>query len=119
MNKKDYVKFYSHFLSEYYNIPEEGSIYTPEILDVIDKYTKWLKANGLKAKPNGLPITFKKKKTKPTGRNPNIVKRNKKISSDYFALTGKGDMKAKAAREKLAKKYSLKPSSIESILKKG
>ncbi len=39
--KKDHVKFYYHYLSEYYNIPKEGSIYTPEILDVIDKYTKW------------------------------------------------------------------------------
>tara|TARA_B100002051_G_C16443184_1_gene489973 strand:- start:7 stop:366 length:360 start_codon:yes stop_codon:yes gene_type:complete len=119
MDKKDYIKFYSHYLSEYYNIPEERSIYTPEILDVIDKYTKWLKANGLKAKPDGFPTTFKKKKTKPTGRNPDIVKRNKKIGSEYFALTQNGDMKAKAAKEKLAKKYGLKPLSIESILKKG
>ena len=119
MDKKDYVKFYYHYLSQYYNIPKESSIYTPEILDVIDKYTKWLKANGLKAKADGFPNTFKKKKTKPVGRNPNIVKRNQKIIRDYYVLTEKQGMKAKSAREKLAKEHSLKPSTIETICKKG
>ena len=119
MSSKDSYKIFHHYLRKHYDIPIGKSIYTDEILDVIDKYTKWLKANGLKAKPDGFPTTFKKKKTKPTGRNPNIVKRNKKIGSEYFALTQNGDMKAKAAKEKLAKKYGLKPLSIESILKKG
>jgi len=119
MDKKNYIKFYSHYLSQYYDIPQQDNIYTDEILDVIDKYTKWLKTNGLKAKSDGFPTTFKKKKTKPVGRNPNIVKRNKKIIKDYYVLTEKQGMKAKAAREKLAKKHSLKPSTIETICKKG
>ena len=69
MDKKDYIKFYSHYLSEYYNIPEERSIYTPEILDVIDKYTKWSQVRILSGVLEDNPIISQK----PLGKSGGFV----------------------------------------------
>ena len=119
MNKKKYNKFLQHNIMRHYLVPKDDDIYTDEILRVIAKYTKWLKANGLKAKPDGFPTTFKKAKTKPKGRNPEIIRRNDKILKEYYKLTEKKGLKAKVARDILSKKYNLKPSSIQTICKRG
>ena len=103
-------------ISKNWDIPKNIS---SSRLEKIIEYSKWLKKNNLKANPNGYPNNFKKKKTKPKGRNPEIIKRNKNILLEYYNLTEKKGLKAKVARQMLADKYNLKPSSIQTICKKG
>ena len=116
MNKNITTEFIFRHISKEWDIPKNISF---SRLEKIIEYSKWLKKNNLKANPNGYPNNFKKKKTKPKGRNPEIIKRNEKIILEYYKLTEKKGIKATVARETLAKKYNLKPSSIQTICKRG
>ena len=110
------TEFIFRHIAKDWDIPKNISF---SRLEKIIEYSTWLKKNNLKANPNGYPNNFKKKKTKPKGRNPEIIKRNEKILLEYYKLTEKKGIKATAARDILAKKYNLKPSSIQTICKKG
>ena len=115
-NEEDYVIF---FRKKYY-FPKDSIIYTSENLGKMHEYAEWLKEHGLKAAPSGYPDNFKKKKvTKPKGRSPRIAKRNKDIYEDYKKLHRTIGLETKVAIKKIAKKYGLKYSTIDTIIKRG
>ena len=117
-DKKSKENFIDYF-HETYHFPFTN-IYTSERLRSIHEYAEWLKEHGLKAAPSGYPDNFKKKKvTKPKGRSPRIAKRNKAIYEDYRKLHRTKGLQTKVAIKKIAKKYGLKYSTIETIIKKG
>ena len=115
-NEEDYVIF---FRKKYY-FPKDSIIYTSENLGRMHEYAEWLKEHGLKAAPSGYPDNFKKKKvTKPKGSNPKITKRNKAIAKLYGNLHTTKQLTPEAAIKKIAKKYGLKYSTIDTIIKRG
>ena len=117
-NKKSKENFIDYF-HETYHFPFTN-IYTSERLRSIHEYAEWLKEHGLKAAPSGYPDNFKKKKvTKPKGSNPKITKRNKAIAKLYGNLHTTKQLTPEAAIKKIAKKYGLKYSTIETIIKRG
>jgi hypothetical protein len=116
MKKNIITEFYFKHISKDWDIPKNISF---NRLEKIIEYSTWLEKNNLKANTNGYPNNFKKKKTKPRGRNPLIMKRNKQILTEYYKLTEKNGLKSTVAREQLAKKFNLRPSSIQTICKKG
>ena len=117
-DKKSKENFIDYF-HETYHFPFTN-IYTSERLRSIHEYAEWLKEHGLKAAPSGYPDNFKKKKvTKPKGRSPKIAKRNKAIADLYGNLHTTKQLTPEAAIKKIAKKYGLKYSTIETIIKKG
>ena len=67
-------------------------------------------------------LTAKEKPTnkggRPKGRKKSTIKRNAAIELAYSKLRIKG-YTAKASKEKLAKKYGLAVSTIDTILKRG
>jgi len=69
-----------------------------------------------------LNLTAKEKPTnkggRPKGRKKSTIKRNAAIELAYSKLRIKG-YTAKASKEKLAKKYGLAVSTIDTILKRG
>ena len=117
-DKKSKENFIDYF-HETYHFPFTN-IYTSERLRSIHEYAEWLKEHGLKAAPSGYPDNFKKKKvTKPKGSNPKITKRNKAIAKLYGHLHNTKQLKTEAAIKKIAKKYGLKYSTIDTIIKRG
>ena len=56
-----------------------------------------------------------KKKTKPPGRNPRIIQRNKDIQKAYYKLREEHGYTAKKVKEMLAEKYELTFSTIVTI----
>ena len=80
------------------------------------------KLNQLDKKPFDFLIFIRekwKKLTKPPGRNPRIIQRNKDIQKAYYKLREEQGYTAKKAKEMLAEKYELTSSTIETILKKA
>ena len=115
-NEEDYVIF---FRKKYY-FPKDSIIYTSENLGRMHEYAEWLKEHGLKAAPSGYPDNFKKKKvTKPKGRSPKIAKRNTAIADLYGHLHNTKHLTTEASIKKIAKKYGLKYSTIDTIIKRG
>ena len=118
IDRKSKEHFIDFFLRQY-SIPKD-SIYTGESLLRMIEYCNWLEEHGLKAAPSGYPDNFKKKKvTKPKGRSPRIAKRNKAIYEDYRKLHRTIGLETKVAIKKIAKKYGLKYSTIDTIIKRG
>ena len=58
-----------------------------------------------------------KAKTKPKGRNPVIVKRNKQIQKEYYELHNKKGFKSSKVHNLLAEKYNLSVETIKSYVK--
>ena len=117
-DRKSKEHFIDFFLRQY-SIPKDN-IYTGESLLRMIEYCNWLEEHGLKAAPSGYPDNFKKKKvTKPKGRSPRIAKRNKDIYEDYKKLHRTIGLETKVAIKKIAKKYGLKYSTIDTIIKRG
>ena len=117
-DRKSKEHFIDFFLRQY-SIPKDD-IYTGESLLRMHEYAEWLKEHGLKAAPSGYPDNFiEKKVTKPKGRSPRIAKRNKAIAKLYGHLHTTKQLTPEAAIKKIAKKYGLKYSTIETIIKKG
>ena len=119
MKDRKSKEHFDEYFRETYFFPFTN-IYTSERVCSIHEYAEWLKEHGLKAAPSGYPDNFKKKKvTKPKGSNPKITKRNKAIAKLYGHLHTTKQLTPEAAIKKIAKKYGLKYSTIETIIKKG
>ena len=82
-------------------------------IDMTDGMKELLALRGLKHFLHG---AFKIK-TKPTGSNPRIVKRNEQIRKEYFKLHNKEGLKSTKAYELLSEKYKLSIETIKSYVK--
>ena len=98
----------------------KGDIYDGESILRMLEYVNWLKENGLKATPDGYPEGVKKKQvTRPKGRNPKIVARNKEIREKYFNMYENEGVRPAKAYEMLAKEYGLSVSTIKTYTEKN
>ena len=112
-NWEEAVKFYQEEYKDFFLEDELDRIlmkFNDEEYSDIQNFTKDVIKKLNKA--------VEKKKTKSKGSNPEIIKRNEKISKEYYKLRDVKGYNQKESYNILSAKYSLKPSTIRSITKK-